>query len=590
MKHLFFCILLITGLSSEAQTISKTTSSPISRAVCPETYTYYTLSLGNPYSGCDIVWSAVNGTIITQSNKKVTVEWDDKPGAIAELYATTNTCASSNHTFSKKELILSIKDQEWGSYNNSVNIDFCIKAQVNLAVPRMFVQGTGGIGQPTLTEVIYGWTIPSGWKEVGTGKTGFIPISRHYISIEPDKCSKPGIVKVQGFINDASICGSASPSKIATISLNGVTPVATVSPQAGYSGASFCNTNPVTFYATTNSVFNCIGSLSWSYSSSWTKLSQTGNSITLRPSGSPSDASSIGATISFSCGSSITSSYTPTYAQNEITGPNLICSTGTFILQNPPANHTITWTSSNPSGLNIDLNNGFATRLNNFGGQVIITAGLNGACTANFTKSVNVGNYPPAGTSSINSNCSGNSFNVLNTNLSSACTANTPIYFTYRITDPNYSNFIFTPVSVPSGASWSFNGGNLYMTVTTPPSQGMRSATIALSATGPCGPYNLTFTSTAVNYYSSFFSISPNPSQENVTVGMNNENLLNDGSQYLIYAIKITDAFGTPVESFEYKVGINSAKISLQNFNPGLYILSVFDGNKWSSERLIIEK
>jgi len=276
---------------------------------------------------------------------------------------------------------------------------------------------------------------------------------------------------------------------------------------------------------------------------------------------------------------------------NSIVGQGTICNTATYSLSNPPNTDRITWASSNTNGLTINPTTGFATRQNNFNGQVTITATINSGCgSVNVTKNVNVGNNLPIGTSSYNSNCSGNTFNILNTSLSSVCTANTPISFSYKITDSNYSNFVYTPVSVPSGATWSFSGGNLYMTVTTPPSQGSRSATIALSATGPCGTYNVNFTSTAVNIYSSFFTISPNPSQGNVTVSMENENLLNDGSQNLIYAIKITDLFGTLGESFEYKAGINSVKIPLQNFNSGLYILSVFDGKIWSSERLIIQK
>ncbi len=127
------------------------------------------------------------------------------------------------------------------------------------------------------------------------------------------------------------------------------------------------------------------------------------------------------------------------------------------------------------------------------------------------------------------------------------------------------------------------------MTVTTPPSQGSRSATIALSATGPCGSYNVNFTSTAVNIYSSFFAVSPNPSQDIVTIGVQNSNQLDNGS-YRIYAIKITDFFGTIVESFEYKDGISSVQIPLHNFDSGYYILSVFDGKTWSSDRLVIQK
>jgi hypothetical protein len=276
-----------------------------------------------------------------------------------------------------------------------------------------------------------------------------------------------------------------------------------------------------------------------------------------------------------------------------IGGTNPVCSSGQFTVVGLPPNSSVTsWLSVNTSALTV-TNGGVPTRQNNYTGFVNITANGNygnDGCTFTSTKAVGVGNYFPIGTSSVNSNCSGNTFNVLNTSLSSACTANTPIYFTYKITDSNYSNFVFTPVSVPSGASWSSSGGYLYMTVYTPSSQGSRSATIALSATGPCGPYSVNFTSTSVNYYSSPFSISPNPSTEIVTVNMDNDNLSDNPSQNLIYGITITDLYGIPVESFEYKAGISSVNISVKDFKTGLYILSVFDGKIWTSQRLIIQK
>lgn len=205
----------------------------------------------------------------------------------------------------------------------------------------------------------------------------------------------------------------------------------------------------------------------------------------------------------------------------EIQGPNVVCSNSPFSFKVLP-NSTITWSSSNPNGLSIDPDTGEATRLNNFLGIVTITVTINGVCgtTNQLTKKVGVGNYLPLGISSYNSNCSGGTFNILNTSLSAACTANSPIYFQYRISDPNYSNFVFTPVSVPSGATWSSGGGNLYVTVYSPPSQGSRSATIALSAAGPCGPYSINFTSTAVNYYSGgyYYSYFPNPASQTLSI------------------------------------------------------------------------
>lgn len=275
-----------------------------------------------------------------------------------------------------------------------------------------------------------------------------------------------------------------------------------------------------------------------------------------------------------------------------INGPSLICSTGLYALQNPPQGASIVWSSSNPTGASIDPASGTATRMNNFNGQVTLTAAVNSGCgSVNVTRNINVGNYLPIGTSSVNSNCSGNSFNVLNTSLSGICTANTAVYFSYRITDPNYSNFVYTPVSVPSGASWSGGGGTLNVTVYTPPTSGSRTATIAMSATGPCGVYNVNFNSAAVNISSGWrFAMSPNPSDGQVTVSTDSESPLDKDSPNLIYAIKVIDPSGTRSESFEYERGITSVSISLKDYRPGLYILSVFDGKSWSNKQLIVPK
>jgi hypothetical protein len=145
---------------------------------------------------------------------------------------------------------------------------------------------------------------------------------------------------------------------------------------------------------------------------------------------------------------------------------------------------------------------------------------------------------------------------------------------------------------VPSGASWSGGGGTLNVTVYTPPSSGSRSATIALSATGPCGAYNVNFNASAVNISSGGwrFSMSPNPADGQVTVSTDSESPLEKDSQNLIHAIKVTDPSGTRSESFEYKGGINSTTISLKDRQPGLYILAVFDGKTWSSKQLLIQK
>ncbi len=73
---------------------------------------------------------------------------------------------------------------------------------------------------------------------------------------------------------------------------------------------------------------------------------------------------------------------------NSINGPSLICTTGTFTI---PANN-VTWSTSNPAGLSINASTGLATRINNFNGQVTVTATISGGmCNSQFTLQAYVG-------------------------------------------------------------------------------------------------------------------------------------------------------------------------------------------------------
>ncbi|MBS1559756.1 MAG: M4 family metallopeptidase [Bacteroidetes bacterium] len=113
-----------------------------------------------------------------------------------------------------------------------------------------------------------------------------------------------------------------------------------------------------------------------------------------------------------------------------IAGTEPVCTSQTFTVQNPIAGSTPTWSSANSNGLAINANSGNATRMNNFNGQVVITANIaNNGCATFVSKSVRVGNYLPTGSSGYQSNCSGTTYNILNTSLSATCSANTQINF-----------------------------------------------------------------------------------------------------------------------------------------------------------------
>lgn len=282
---------------------------------------------------------------------------------------------------------------------------------------------------------------------------------------------------------------------------------------------------------------------------------------------------------------------TPAFSIN---GPATICSGGTsptYSIASLGCSPTVSWSASPLGIVNIaSPNSPFTTISYTSSGTVTLTANYTSACgNGTLTQTIAVGNPLPIGTSSISSNCSSNFFNYLNTSLSKICSAGSSIGFSYNIADSRYSNFVWTAISVPSGATWFGNGANLSMTVNAPTSPGSNAETIALMATGPCGAYNVNFTSTAV-YAGGGFTVAPNPSRDYVTVSGNNQTLSKGGSQNLIYAIKITDRFGAIRKSFEYKPGITSIRISFPELSSGLYLISVFDGKKWTSQPLIIQK
>lgn len=323
--------------------------------------------------------------------------WTDSPGTTGTVTATFSNCATGDSgnngaTASLSELILSVKDQAWGSYGSAIAVDYCGKTRVNLSVPHMYVQGTGGIGQPPLKEVAYSWTIPAGWREVGTGSTGNFVRFINAIAIEPIGCSLQGNVTVQGRINVPPIgCGSAGPSATATINIISSTPTVTITVPQGYSGSRACDTNPVTFTALLNPSLSCVSSYSWTYPSGWSPISQSGNTITLRPSGNASDAGAVRGNVNFTCGSTVSGTANITFITPVVAGSSLVCTSSTYTIQNAAANPTVSWSTNNP-GLSIN-GSGVAIRQNNYNGPATVSATVCG--TPATPKAIYVG-FPSA--------------------------------------------------------------------------------------------------------------------------------------------------------------------------------------------------
>jgi len=387
IKFKLFGIIIIPimffSFFTTAQSISKITTTQTANTVCPVSTTSYTTTIPTNFGSCKIKWTVENGTINGSDNQRdVSVTWSDIPGAISKITVTFSGCESNNpnegKSDSKSELILSVKNQAWGSYGSTVVVDYCTRNQVNLSMPRMYVQGTGGTSQVPLKEVIYSWTLPAGWREVGTGRTGNFGTVANGIIIEPSGCSLPGNVTVQGRINVSPIfCASAGPSATATINLISSTPSVTITVPQGYTGSRACDKNPVTFTALLNPSLSCVSSYSWTYPSGWSPISQSGNTITLRPSGNTSDAGAVRGNVNFTCGSSVSGTANITFITPVVAGSSLVCTSSTYTIQNAAANPIINW-STNTAGLSID-GAGTASIQNSYSGFATISATVCGA-------------------------------------------------------------------------------------------------------------------------------------------------------------------------------------------------------------------
>ncbi|HRJ82924.1 MAG TPA: T9SS type A sorting domain-containing protein [Cyclobacteriaceae bacterium] len=594
MKTYFSLIgLLLYSSLLYSQTITKTTSSVVSGTVCPVSATWYEVSVPSGLTSCQINWSATNGTATKDPNnqRKAKVVWNDTPGASGTVTATFVNCSNESKngtTANKTELILSVKNQAWGSYGTSVNVDYCTKAQVYLTVPRMFVQGTGGIAQPPRVEVAYAWTLPAGWKEVGTGRTGFFGTPTNFITIEPIDCSKPGNVTVYGTLDGAGpFCNLAAPSATATINLNGLNPAVAIGPQPGYTGGTICDITPVNFTASMNAVFGCVTGYKWEFPSSWkwrdpadgqlksSPITTATNSISLTPDGSANISQPIKVSALFACGSQVSSgSYVPPFKKPKILGTPLVCTTNTFTLQNVNS-LPVTWSSSNNLGLTINAS-GVATRVNNFNGAVTITATLGGSCNPPFVlrKSVWVGiptiTYNPGGPDLCSS---------------------PPTYMGPRIEGLTYL--------------WSIDDPNITLLQETLPISFVLSRTekyfnMSLTISGEtCSTSNTIATYTDDLYcqcfsdptcpnqqFSNLFYVYPNPSSEFVDITVNEASPENE---------KIKEFEVTLIDNSGNKLWVTrsmskKARLATNSYLPGTYILEISYKDGKQRRQLLIKR
>lgn len=385
-SSLALCIIVSTTVSF-AQKITKNTVSMVSGTVCPLA-TNYSVSIPKNMGACHIKWTASGGTINGKDDQKaVSVDWSDTPGATASISVTFYGCEKGNPNEnagdSMDELILSVKGQSVPTYYNSLDVDICSKNPVRIQIPPIYVQGTGGIGEPPLQEATYVWTLPSGWafRGVDSGCTAL-----NSIDIYPTECAKQGNVLVRGAVGGG--CQPTGFTSTASISLNVAVPYMKMGPQGAYTGAILGKIEPVSFAATVSPSLQCVSSYKWSFPPGWKSNGQsspvttTTNTITITPSGTPSDAGAISVMANLACGGVLTtSSFNVPFIPPQITGPGIVCTRGNFMVQNVAPGVNYSWSSRNSRGLSVvpssaDASTGTFDAMPGFSGNVPVNVNL----------------------------------------------------------------------------------------------------------------------------------------------------------------------------------------------------------------------
>jgi hypothetical protein len=394
MKNLLFfiCIWVVPFICEAQITISPLSSDR--EPICPGQVIAYSLKTnGNsslPASTCTISWVALNGrfvdfpgqprSVIGKNLFSVNVAWDDDyhGGNLTVSYScpdnSSGDLASADYAISTffGQPVSEFADFAGSVHQTgSINIPYCVTSSVYVYVDHIYMNNTGGVGQATLVEAKYLFTLPCGWQEVGTNRTGQISTTVNGITIAPIPGPTAGFVSgsVRVVGQNPLLCGSSTQAGTIALNRTGAGPTLSISPST-YTGPYCGNRNPLTFIAPN---FSCGIPYSWTIPSGWTISSSSSNSIVLIPTGTSVDG---GATVKASlalCSGPLNYTYVlPSFTKPQISGPSVICSSSPLSISNIQTS-TITWVVDHPEILQVDAS-GNAIRNGNASGRVNLQA------------------------------------------------------------------------------------------------------------------------------------------------------------------------------------------------------------------------
>lgn len=260
------------------------------------------------------------------------------------------------------------------------------------------------------------------------------------------------------------------------------------------------------------------------------------------------------------------------YSYNEISGPSLVCTSGTFSLTNVSPPSVISWQSSNPSGFIIN-SSGVGTRQGSFNGEVTITGSINrNGCVQSITKKIQVGSF--------------NSGQIIVSGQAGVCNGNSYTY-TASVPGGHKSGYTYS-WTYPSG--WSVFSQNQNSITLYVPSYNSQYGTVLASVNNGCGTSGYS----GITVYPGFgcggsyyMSVYPNPAKEELVVEMKSseDNLKSD--QPMIDEVVLFNGSGEIVKT-SLKPN-KQIRLNLQGLKNGRYLLNVRIGKDILKEQVIID-
>lgn len=579
---------------------------------CPGELKVYT---GSGWNSCqNLTWTITHGKIrhpVTLAEvtsltgfSEVTIKWDDVPNTGKLRF--TATCDGESVFVEKSFEIRSLTGRIPANIRKNPNLNFCETTSVRVFVDVMFLNNTGGTTniQPQQRADGYEWAIPAGWTHNGSATTPVRTVEE-FIDITPIDGCKGGSITVKAFKNCTS--GRKYSASSASLSLN--RPIGpNLQKPAGYTGPKCGDTNPVVFTATN---IPCATNYRWTATGTQWKDAQgtlgpwntATNTITLFPSGTPSDQGIIAADIVLPC-ATLTQTFSAVYSNPPLPSPSyttnspqLLCtnSSGAVTVNSVAGAATYSWYTTGGAafinGIQTSESNPVVTSATNI---TLSTPNLRGAGYKIYLNVI--ANRASAG-------CAGSNIIVREVWLGRPANVGTiaqgldnpPPYYVCPNNTYQFNAFDFENITSVTTYSWytygnhmitSYNGtGNITANITT--GNNVDNTYVSVRSQNTCGNApNWTDAllqlggTCGCGGFECMFSISPNPSSDYVEVNYS-------GEESPDFEIGMYNENGKMIYSNRIKQKKN--KIDVRGIMPGIYILKIASKKESTEKRIKID-